>query len=227
MKTAIGACLVGTLLSPLSAFAGSGQIDSFGANATTVTKGSTVDFFASFSVNTYTSTHGGSDLVEPAPVEGSQFWALNWYYTEQETLKQVDLFADSLGVTDTPALSPGSSYNGNWNFSILYPQTGTFAVTLWGSWVSTVEIYSSSETASRDCWNSDPEGSNILECSSWQYSYDDYTDTYEQGGALSGQTITIDVVAAPVPELSTAMLWLAGLAPLIGLSSRRRARQGE
>jgi hypothetical protein len=226
VNNAVHACIIGALLVPLSAFSGSGQIDFFGANSTTVIQDSTVDFFASFSVSTYTSTNGGSDLNEPMPVEGSQFWALNWYFTEQETLEQVELFAGSVGITDTPTLSPGGSYSGSWNFSILYPETGTFAVTLSGSWASRVETYYSSETATRDCWNIDPGGSNSLECSSWQFEYQDYSDFYTMSGDFASQTIHIGVIAAPIPELSTAALWLAGLAPIVVMSSRRKRQQG-
>ncbi|RZJ02550.1 MAG: PEP-CTERM sorting domain-containing protein [Rubrivivax sp.] len=212
---------MGVLMAPLLALSASGQIDSFGSSAASVVEGSTVDFFASFSVFTTSFSDGGSDLNEPLPVEGTQTWLLNWYRSEQETLREVQLSADGLSMTDMPSLSPGSSYSGNWSFSILYPTPGQFAVTLAGSWLSDVQVSVSSETATRDCMNIDPGGSNALQCSSWQFSYDDYTDTFSSGGAFAGQTINIDVTAAPVPEPSGIALWLGGFASLLGW--RRRA----
>lgn len=224
MAAARNAGVVAVLMAPLLALSASGQIDSFGSSAATVVEGSTVDFFASFSVFTTSVSDGGSDLNEPLPIEGTQTWLLNWYRSEQETLREVQLSAGGLATTDMPVLSPGSSYSGNWSFSILYPSPGQFAVTLSGSWMSDVQVYVSSETATRECVNIGPGGSNALQCSSWQFSYGDYTDTFSSGGAFAGQTINIEVTAAPVPEPSAVVLWLAGLAPLLALSRRARRR---
>lgn len=225
MAAARNALVMGALTLPLLAAAGSGQIDSFSSGATSVVEGSTVDFFASFSVSTTVFSDGGSDLVEPLPVEGSQTWLLNWYRSEEETLREVQLSANGLSTTDLPVLSPGSSYSGNWSFSIPFSSPGQFAVTLSGSWQSDVMVYYSSEMATRECMNVDPGGSNELACSSWQYSYSDYSDTFSSGGAFASQTLNIDVTAAPVPEPSEAVLWLAGLASLLGLSRRTRRRR--
>ena len=211
-------------MAPLLALSASGQIDTFGSSAATVIEGSTVDFFSSFSVFTSSSSDGGSDLFEPLPVEGTQTWLLNWYRSEQETLREVQLSANGLTTTDMPSLSPGSSYSGNWSFSILYPTPGQFAITLAGSWQSDVQVYVSSETGTRECMNIDPGGSNALQCSSWQFSYGDYSDTFSSGGAFASQTLNVEVTAAPVPEPSGIALWLAGLASLLGWS-RRLTRQ--
>lgn len=216
MAAVRNACVIGALTVPLLASAGGGQIDSFGSGAASVLEGSTVDFFASFSVLTSTFTDGGSDLVEPQPVEGQQTWLLNWYRSEQETLREVHLFAGGFSTTDAPVLAPGSSYSGSWSFSIPYPSAGQFAVTLSGSWQSDVQVYQSSEMATRECMNVDPGGSNALACSSWQFTYGDYSETYSSGGSFASQTLNIEVTDAPVPELSNAMMWLAGLALLLG-----------
>jgi hypothetical protein len=226
MAAARNSGVMSVLMAPLLALSASGQIDSFGSSAATVVEGGTVEFFASFSVFASTFSDGGSDLFEPLPVEGTQTWLLNWYRSEQETLREVQLSAGGLTTTDMPTLSPGSSYSGSWSFSILYPSPGQFAVTLSGSWLSDVQIYVSSETGTRECMNIDPGGSNALQCSSWQFSYGDYSDTFSSGGAFAGQTINVEVTAAPVPELSKVALWLAGLAPLLVWARLARRRSG-
>lgn len=208
------------LMAPVLAVAGSGQIDSFGANATSVIEGSTVDFFASVSVNTTTIIDGGSDLNEPAPLEGTQFWILNWYRAEQETIREVSLYAGGQTFVDLPS-TPGSGYSGSWNFSVLYPSPGNYAVELSGSWLGEVSVYYSSEMATRDCYYVDPGGINALECSSWIYTYNDNTNTYSTGGGFSSQTINIEVLAAPVPEPSAFLLLACGLLPVAA-----RARKG-
>lgn len=207
---------------PLPAAAAWGQIDSFGASATSVSAGTLVDFTVSFSVLTSASSYGGSNPFEPAPQEGYQNWDINWYGYENETLNQVWLEAAGSSFSDFPSLSPGSSHAGSWSFSVLFPTAGSFELTLAGGWASQVEVYSSSESASRDCWNIDPEGSNELACSSWSYHYADYSDTYSSSGAFAGHSLVIEVLAAPVPEPHTLALWLAGLGGL-GAAIRRRA----
>lgn len=122
---------------------------------------------------------------------------------------------------DLPALSPGESYSNSWSFPLTYSSPGQFSVTLSGFWQSEVQVYLSSETATRDCMNVDPGGSNELACSSWQFYYSDNNDTYSSGGSFASQTINIEVTATPVPEPSEAVLWLVGLA----LGGARLARR--
>ncbi|MDR7334863.1 PEP-CTERM sorting domain-containing protein [Roseateles asaccharophilus] len=215
MSAARNRFVMGALLAPMLAVAGSGQIDSFGAGATTVVEGSTVNFFAAFSVTGYSYSDGGSDLNEPAPMEGPQFWMLNWYRSEQETVREVQLYADGQTFIDMPSAAPGSGYSGAWNFSVLYPTPGNYAVTLSGSWLSDVSVYTSSESASRECINIDTGGGITLQCTSWQYSYSDMTDTYSTGGGFSSQTINIEVQTTPVPEPSTVLLLALGLIPVL------------
>lgn len=204
---------------PLPALAASGQIDSFGASATTVTEGTVVDFVVGYSIVTSLYQSGGSDLVEPAPQEGTQTWNLNWYYYEGESVSQVWLEAAGQNFSDYPSVPAGSGYSGSWSFSVLFPVQGSFDITLNGGWSGQVDYYSSSESASRDCVNSDPGGTDALACSGWTYSYYDYSDWYTVGGGLGPSTLRIDVLPAAVPEPSTAALLVAGA---VLLRARRR-----
>lgn len=200
------------------AWAVSGQIDGFGANTTTIAAGGTVDFTASFSINTSTSSGGGNNPQEPAPVEGYQAWEVNWYNVWSETVTGVQLQAAGLSFSDTPSAAPGGGYANSWSFSVLFPEAGTYTVELSGGWTTLTESYISAETASRDCYNSDPGGSDLLTCSSWTWNYYDNTDSSSYDSAFSPLTLTIQVAAVPEPE--TLALYLAGLG-IIGAAVRR------
>lgn len=200
------------------AAAASGQIDSFEASATSVVAGSWVDFTASFSIETYATSWGGSNHVEPAPEEGFQYWDINWYGYDHETLVQVWLQAGDQSFGESPSLPAGALHTGTWQFSMWFPTAGSFEVALDGGWTAQYEYYSSTESAYRDCWYDDPDGGGPLSCSSWQYDYSDdgYTDWYDD--AFAGRSLTINVTAVPEPQ--TWALWLAGGAGL--LAARRR-----
>jgi hypothetical protein len=220
IKTLLGTALLSTALAGASvAEAASGQINSFSASATTVTEGTLVNFTVDFGISTNSWTNGGSNPTEPEPAEGYQFWAINWYSYEHETLNSVWLQAEGNGFSDSPSVPPGGGYAGNWSFSVLFPTVGSFDVTVSGGWNASVETYHSNENAYRDCFNLDPGGSNELSCTSWNYVYDDGGDTYSSDGSFGGQSITIQVV--PVPEPETWALLLAGVA--VVAVTRRRA----
>ena len=208
------------LLAAASVQAGNGQITSFGASSMSVTAGTLVDFYVGFGIDTISSSDGGSNPIEPEPVEGYQFWNVNWYSTVSETVSSVYLEAAGNSFFDSPSAPPGSGYGGGWMFSVLFPTEGSFDITVTGGWQTTVETYRSNENASRDCFNNDPGGTNEQICSSWQYQYDDGSDSYSAGGSFASQTLTIQVAAVPEPE-SLAML-LAGAGVLLGA---RRFRQ--
>lgn len=216
IASALCACLG---LAP-TAQANTGQINSFGASATSVLEGTLVDFTVDFGISTDGWNFGGSDLNEPAPAEGNQYWNLNWYTAYSESVTSVWLTANGESFTDYPSV-PNSSHNGVWQFSILFPTQGIYDITLNGGWTIDAETYHSNENASRDCYNEDPGGSNQLICSSWNYTYDDGTDHNSIDSAFGSQTITIQVAAVPEPQ-SLALL-LAGVAVLGVVARRRRA----
>lgn len=222
LKATLSTALLGIALTTASAdvLAGSGQINSFSASATTVAEGTLVDFTVDFGIFTTAVTNGGSN-PEPEPAEGYQVWAANWYNYENETLNSVWLQAGGQSFYDTPSLSPGSSHSGTWSFSVLFPVAGSFDITLTGGWASSIETYHSNETASRDCFNEDPGGSNVLVCSSWNFVYDDGGDTYSGDGSFGSQSITINVT--PVPEPAAFGLLAAGAAVVL---TARRHRTG-
>lgn len=223
MKSFIPASLLCLGLSMgVAAQAASGQINSFSASATTVTEGTSVDFTVDFGVITSGWTNGGSDPFEPPPQEGSQIWHINWYSYEHETLTQVWFDAAGNGFMDYPSVPADSSHTGSWTFSVLFPTQGSFDITLNGGWTSSIESYHSNESATRECYNIDPEGTNELSCSWWSYVYDDGGDTYTSDGTFGSQTLTINVVAVPEPS-SLAML-LAGLG-VLGVALRQDRRR--
>ncbi|MBP6898326.1 MAG: hypothetical protein KBC94_28245 [Pseudacidovorax sp.] len=215
--------LLGTALSLCglaSAQAASGQIDSFSANALSVPVGGTVDFTVSYSVSASSWSSGGADPVEPAPQEGYQFWAVNWYNSETETVSSISLQAGGNGFNDMPSAPAGSGHSGSWTFSMLFPQAGVFQITASGDWAVNVTSYYSQESASRQCDNIDPEGSGTLQCTSWQWQYSDGSNESSLSGSMPALTLSIEVVNA-VPEPATWALWLAGAAWLT-----RRVRHG-
>lgn len=219
-KTGLGATALlalATLAAAAPAAAGQGQIDSFGASATSVTAGSEVQFWVSYSVTAAADQWGGSNPFEPAPEEGMQYWDINWYSTQFETITSITLDVGGQSQTDYPGVPAGSSAAGGMNFSMVFDQPGSYTITAAGSWSSWVDSYTSNESAYRYCWYNDPDQ---LTCDSWTYQYYDYTDSYSGGGGFSGQQLTIDVLA--VPEPATLALWAAGLAAL----AWRRGRGG-
>lgn len=209
-------------LSASPAWAAYGQIDTFGASATTVTAGATVDFSVTFTVIADPPyQNGGSNPVEPAPIEGQQWWDINWYSTQGETVTAVWLDAGGQNFSDFPSVGSGGSYSSGYAFSTPFITPGIYQVTANGGWEANVESYTSNESAWRDCVNLDPGGTDELQCTGWTYDYYDYSDFYSSGGSFSGQAITIEVLA--VPEPSTTAMWVAGL--LAAATARRRGRR--
>ena len=214
--TLIAAALAATL----PAMAASGQIDSFGASATSVLAGQTVDFWAAFSISTTAWSGGGSNPIEPEPVEGYQVWEVNWYNSVSETVTAVQLEAAGQTFNDFPSSGPGGGYANSWAFSVQFPDVGTYDIGLSGSWSTRTDTYISSETASRDCYNSDPGGTNQLLCSSWTWSYYDFSDSSNFDSGFNPSMLTIQVNAVPEPQ--TLLLYLAGIGTLVALRWRRR-----
>ena len=216
------ACL-GALCCALTpaARAASGGIDSFSASATQVHAGGTVDFSVAFSLGTTSWSGGGSNPVEPAPVEGYQEWNVNWYSWEYETLRSVWLQAGSKGFSASPTLSAGESYAGNWSFSVTFATPGTYSFDLTGGWQSDIRSGYSNESASRSCYLIDPNAGSNLACDAWSWSYSDGKDNYSSDGSFSGHSISIEVLAPTVPEPSTWLLMLAGAGGLLARARRR------
>lgn len=209
-------------LSALPAWAAYGQIDTFSASATTVTAGATVDFSVSFTVVADPSyQNGGSNPIEPAPVEGYQRWDINWYSTQSETVTAVWLNAGGQYFSDFPSVGPGGAYSNSYTFSTSFTTPGIYQVTANGGWDANVDFYTSNESAWRDCMNVDPGGTDELQCTSWTYEYPEYRDFYSNSGSFSEQAFTIEVLA--VPEPSTIAMWGAGL--LAVAAGRRRGHR--
>lgn len=204
------------------AYAAWGQFDSFAAGATRVTAGSSVDFYASYSITTDAWQYGGSDPIEPTPAEGYQEWMVNWYHTYSETLESVWMEAGGQTFSETPTASPGSSHSGSWNFALTFDNPGIYTITLSGQWGSRSDEYYSSESASRTCWYDDPDQQTGLNCDGWNWQYQDYDNWWTDSGNLDGRTLTIEVL--PVPEPQAVALMLAGLAGL-GWHLRRKRRR--
>lgn len=216
MKSSI---LIGGLAAALivaqPALSATGQLDTFSASRTSIVAGETVDFTASFSIGTESYSNGGSNATEPAPVEGYQVWEVNWYQTWSESVADVQLQAAGASFGGV------ASSSGSWNFSSTFADPGSYVVQLTGGWTTRTEHYISTETASRSCYNLDPEGGGALQCDSWQWSYYDNTDSTDSFGQFSPLSLTIDV-AAPVPEPAPAAMLAFGLAAIAVLLRRQR-----
>jgi MYXO-CTERM domain-containing protein len=221
MKTILSAAAVVALAHALPAAAAGGQIDYFGASASTVTVGSVVDFSVGYSVSTNAWQNGGSNPVEPAPQEGYQTWDINWYSTESETLSAVWLNAGGNYFSEYPSPGPGGGHSGSWTFSMQFDTPGVYQVSASGGWDHWVEFYTSNESAWRDCWNNDPGGTDELVCSWWTYEYNDWGDYYSSGGSFADQMLTIEVLAVPEPH--AGLLGLAGLGGLLAWRRRQRS----
>lgn len=221
MARAASAASLALSAASLPAWSAYGQIDSFGASATAIQAGATVDFTISYTVITSGYQYGGSNLLPPDPAEGYQTWDLNWYTTESEMLSSVWLNAAGAFWSESPAASPNSAYSGTATLSTLFALPGTYVIAAGGGWEHSVVFYTSNESANRDCMNVDPEGTNELQCSSWTYSYNDWGDNYTSGGSFAEQAITITVSAVPEPAALT--LWTTGLL-VAGAAAHRRRR---
>ena len=216
-----------SVLTALLAFApmtqaASGGIDSFWSSASKVRVGDSVDFSVALSLGTTYWQGGGSNPVEPAPQEGYQEWNVNWYSWEYETLTNVSLQAGGESFSDFPSLAAGESYANTWSFSVTFTQAGTFNFDLSGGWQSSVRSGYSNESATRNCYYADPDTGGALSCDSWSWQYSDADDSYTNDGSFSGRSISIEVVAAAVPEPGTWALMLAGAGLLAARTRRRR-----
>jgi len=205
------------------ALASTGQIDTFSASETTVLAGTYVDFTAVFSVQTSFGSYGGENLNEPEPAEGSQSWLAGWSVSESELLNGVYLGAAGQSFQAYPGTPAGGAYSGQWSFSLQFSQPGVYLVDLSGGWTSNVQQVSSTATGSRDCWNSDPGGSEILVCSAWAWDLHEDSYDYVSGGAFEGRGVEIRVLA--VPEPATLALGLVGLLVIPAAAHRRRREQ--
>jgi hypothetical protein len=197
------------------AVSATGQLDTFSASSLSIVAGETVDFTASFSISTDSYSNGGSNTTEPAPVEGYQVWEVNWYQAWSESVSDVQLQAAGASFGGIAANS------GSWNFSSTFSEPGTYVVQLTGGWTTRTDQYISTETASRNCYNLDPDGGGTLQCDSWQWSYYDNTDSWDSGSQFNPLSLTIEV-AAPVPEPATMAMLIFGLAALAFLAPRQR-----
>lgn len=213
----LAASLAG-LASPAWAF---GQLDWFQASATQVQVGGTVYFGVGWSIQSSFQNGGGSNLVEPAAVEGSNEWLLNWYWTETTTPLAIDV-----SVTGPQVLSfneqPPSGPAGSFGFQMQFDAPGSYAITASGSYAVRQTRVDEAEVGTRTCYNSgDPDLGVYLVCDSWSYAYPRQQSESDVSGALNTLSVQVEVLA--VPEPAAAALWLGGLAAL-GLRARRRPR---
>lgn len=198
------------------------QIDSFSANATTVTAGALVEFNAVFSVSTLGENFSGVG-PEPAPAEGNQTWEKSFSSGQNETLFEVWLAAEGQSyAVDLSALPPGSSYAGEWKFSILFPSAGRFETTLLSGWTSGMNVYFNAEVGERQCTTIDVGGSSQLSCTPWLFQQANYSDAYSLEGQFAPQTVVIDVIASSIPEPQPLAQWAVGMAGLLVLCLARR-----
>ncbi|RYE56709.1 MAG: PEP-CTERM sorting domain-containing protein [Hyphomicrobiales bacterium] len=120
----------------------------------------------------------------------------------------------------------GASYaafgsNGSWSFSSTFEKPGTYVIELTGDWTTRSEQYISTESASRNCYYTEPEGGGDLSCDSWEWSYYDNTDSYDYSSQFKPLSVTVEVTAVPEPEAVAMMM--AGLF-LVGAVVSRRQR---
>lgn len=137
-------------------------------------------------------------------------------------MTNVSLQAGGESFSDYPSLAAGESYANTWSFSVTFTEAGTFNYDLSGGWQADVRSGYSNESASRNCYYVDPDVGGDLYCDSWYWQYSDADDWYTTDGSLSGGSISIEVVAAAVPEPATWALMLAGAGLL---ASRARCRR--
>lgn len=200
------------------------QIDWFQADVIQVAVGGTVNFGVGWSILGSAQGDGGSELTEPMPVEGYQEWVQNWHWTETLTPLAINLQAGGLNHSEWLSGPEGSSQSGSWGFSISFTELGPQWVQVSGDFSLQRNYLWEAQLATRYCYNSgDPDGGVYLQCDSWSYSYPQITDFGSWGGSLNSLSVQVEVVPVPVPEPATAALWLAGLAGLVTLATRRRA----
>lgn len=204
-----------------AAQAASGQIDSFSASALQVLAGDTVIFTVGYSFSTNVYQNGGGATPEPVPEEGYQYWTLNWYDFQYESLQTVSLQAAGQSQMESLYLPAGGGHAGVWQFSVLFPTAGSFDVTISGDAEVLFDIQQGAELASRSCYNTEYDGGPPnIQCDSWSYEYPEYYDYYTSSQGLGSMSLQVEVSA--VPEPGTVALWLAG-AGLLGASRLRRA----
>ncbi|MDT7833593.1 PEP-CTERM sorting domain-containing protein [Aquabacterium sp. OR-4] len=199
-----------------------GQLDWLQAGATQVSAGSSVGFGVGWSIQGEFQSGGGNNPVEPAAVEGSNEWLMNWYWTESTTALGIEVQVSGpqlLSFSEQPPSGPAGSFG----FQMQFDAPGSYLVSASGSFALRRTRVDEAELATRYCYNSgDPEQGVYLVCDSWGYSYPRLQTESDLGGALNTLSVQIEVQA--VPEPATVALWLGGLAAL-GLGACRRRDQ--
>lgn len=198
-----------------------GQLEWFQADRLQVRVGEAVNVGAGWRIDGSFSSGGGSNLQEPAPVEGWQEWVANWYSTETVSPLSVDLQLAGNWSGETFSGTGGQGISGTAGASVVFDQPGWHTLEVSGSWQVRSLSTQQAEVASRTCWNSgDPDGGVQLFCDSWSWSYPVSESSSDWGGSLGSLSLQIEVLA--VPEPATTALWGGGLLALAGLAARRR-----